>query len=291
MNLLPLSVTWNVDPGMFTVFGLEIRWYGLTWVLAIYLGIWLMRSVSQREHLNEKGSEYFIWAIALSMIVGSRLGHLLFYEFQVFIADPLMFFRFRDGGLASHGAALGILFGLWLFARRANLPYIWGMDRIALAVPIGGAAVRIGNLMNSEIYGGPTDLPWGFVFVRDGQTAPMHPTQIYEALAYVVLFVLLWWLYFKRDAGRKMPGMMIGVMLVGVFLSRFLIEFIKLPQEAFEENMALNMGQILSIPFILGGIVLVTWSIAHCRKDPSPADPMLKCRFYARGGVKKNTKK
>ena len=286
MNLLPLAITWDVDPGIFTIFGLEIRWYGLSWVAAIFLGIWLMNKVFKREHLNEKGFDYLSWCIALSLIVGARLGHLLFYDFQNFIADPLMFFRFRDGGLASHGAALGILFGLWLFTRRANLPYVWGLDRISLTVPVSGAAIRIGNLMNSEIYGGATDLPWGFIFVRDGQTVPMHPTQIYEALSYLALFGIMWWLYFRKDAGRKMPGLMIGVMLMWLFTARFLIEFIKLPQEAFEQNMAINMGQILSIPFILAGTALMVWSVVYHRRHPSPADPVLKSRFYVRNTSK-----
>jgi prolipoprotein diacylglyceryl transferase len=290
MSLLPLSVTWDVAPGIFTIFGLEVRWYGLTWVAAIFAGIWLMNKIFKREQLNEKALDHITWSIALSMIVGSRLGHLLFYDFQNFIADPSVFFRFRDGGLASHGAALGILFGLWLFARKAKLPYVWALDRISLAVPIGGAAIRIGNLMNSEIYGPPTDLPWGFIFVRDGQSVPMHPTQIYEALCYLLLFGILWWLYFGKDAGRKMPGMMIGVMLTGVFASRFLIEFIKLPQEAFEENMALNMGQILSIPFILAGLALIVWSVANHKKNPDPADPVRRSFYYVKNQPKATAK-
>lgn len=291
MNLLPLYVTWNVDPGMFSIFGLEVRWYGLTWVLAIFIGIWLMNKVFKREHLNEKALDYITWSVALSMIIGSRLGHLLFYDFQSFISDSLMFFKFRQGGFASHGAALGILFGLWLFSRRANLPYVWGLDRISLAVPIGGAAIRLGNLMNSEIYGGPTDLSWGFIFVRDGQTVPMHPTQIYEALSYLVLFAVMWYLYFRRDAGRKMPGLMIGVMLVWLFTARFLIEFVKLPQVGFEENMAINMGQILSIPFILAGIALIVWSVIQHKKNPHPADPVLNSRFYIKNEPKVKKKK
>jgi prolipoprotein diacylglyceryl transferase len=286
MSLLPLSVTWNVDPGMFTIFGLEVRWYGLTWAAAIFIGIWLMNKVFKREQLNEKAIDYITWSVAVSMIVGSRLGHLLFYDFQNFISDPSVFFRFREGGFASHGAALGILFGLWLFSLKSKLPYIWGVDRIALAVPIGGAAIRIGNLMNSEIYGGPTDLPWGFIFTRTGETVPMHPTQIYEALSYLVLFGIMWWLYFKQDAGRKMPGLMIGVMLVWLFTARFLIEFIKLPQEAFEENMAINMGQILSIPFILAGLALIVWSVVYRRRHPNPADPVRRSFYYVKNQPK-----
>jgi prolipoprotein diacylglyceryl transferase len=291
MNLLPLFVRWDVDPAMFSIFWLDIRWYGLSWVIAIFLGIWLMGKVFQREHLNEKAMDYISWSVALSMIVGSRLGHLLFYDFSAFMSNPLIFFAFRQGGFASHGAALGILFGIWLFTRRANLPYIWGLDRISLTVPVSGAAIRMGNLMNSEIYGGPTDLPWGVIFVRDGQTVPMHPTQIYEALSYLVLFGVMWYLYFGRDAARRMPGMMIGVMLVWLFAARFLIEFIKLPQVGFEESMAINMGQILSIPFIVAGIALIIWSIYTHRKHPNPADPVLLSRFYVRNQPKQKAKK
>jgi prolipoprotein diacylglyceryl transferase len=290
MNLSPLSVVWDVNPAIFSVFGLEIRWYALTWIAAIVIGYQLFKRIMKREQLTEAALDYFAVAIAVSMIVGSRLGHLLFYEFQNFIANPLVFFRFRDGGLASHGAALGILFGLWLFARKARLPYMWGLDRIALAVPIGGAAIRIGNLINSEIYGPPTDLPWGFIFTRSGETVPMHPTQIYEALAYLVLFGIMWWLYFQKDAGRKMPGMMIGVMLLWLFTARFLIEFIKLPQEAFEENMVLNMGQILSLPFMAAGVALIVWSVINHRKNPDPADPVQRSRYYIKNQPKTKKK-
>jgi prolipoprotein diacylglyceryl transferase len=290
MNLLPLFVDWNVSPAMFTIFGFELRWYALTWIAAIVIGYWLFQKMMKREQLSEPALDYFAFAIAISMIVGSRLGHLVFYEFQNFIREPWIFFYFRQGGMASHGAALGILFGLWLFARKAKLPYMWGLDRIALAVPIGGAAIRIGNLINSEIYGPPTDLPWGFIFRRAGETSPMHPTQIYEALAYLALFGIMWWLYFKKDAGRKMPGMMIGVMLVWLFTARFLIEFIKLPQEAFEANMALNMGQILSLPFMAAGAALIVWSVVNHRKNPDPADPVLRSRYYIKNQPKAKKK-
>lgn len=134
------------------------------------------------------------------------------------------------------------------------MPYIWSLDRISIAVAISGVAVRLGNLMNSEIYGTVTSLPWGFIFVRDGETLPKHPTQIYEALCYLVLFIILWWMYYKKDTARRRPGLMFGFFLIVLFGTRFLIEFIKNPQEDFEVNMLLNMGQLLSIPFILTGI-------------------------------------
>ena len=150
------------------------------------------------------------------------------------------------------------------------MPYIWSLDRISIAVAISGVAVRLGNLMNSEIYGTVTSLPWGFIFVRDGETLPKHPTQIYEALCYLVLFIILWWMYYKKDTARRRPGLMFGFFLIVLFGTRFLIEFIKKPQEDFEVNMLLNMGQLLSIPFILTGIVILWCALRKPPLDPAP---------------------
>ena len=291
MNLLPLSVTWNADPAIFSIGGFEIRWYALSWILAIVIGHEIFKRIMKREGLTEKALDYFSITLVVCMVLGSRLGHLLFYDFQGFIKEPWMFFYFRQGGFASHGAALGILLCLWIFSRKAKLPYMWGLDRVSIVVPVGGAAIRIGNLMNSEIYGGPTDLPWGFIFARDGQTVPMHPTQIYEALAYLALFGVMWYLYFKKDTARKQPGLMIGVMLTWLFTARFLIEYVKWNQVAFEETMALNMGQILSLPFMLAGIALIVWSVVNRRKHPDPADPVRNSFYYYKGQPKPKKKK
>ncbi|MDL2230213.1 prolipoprotein diacylglyceryl transferase [Alistipes sp. OttesenSCG-928-L06] len=290
MNLLPLAITWDVNPAIFTIFGLEIRWYALSWILAIVIGYQIFQRIMKREQLAESALDYFSVALVVCMILGSRLGHLLFYDFQNFIKAPWIFFYFRQGGFASHGAALGILLSLWFFARKAKLPYMWGLDRVAIVVPIGGAAIRIGNLMNSEIYGSVTDLPWGFIFARNGETLPMHPTQIYEALAYLALFFVMWYMYFKKDVARKQPGLMIGVMLVWLFLARFGIETIKWNQVAFEEGMALNMGQILSIPFIAAGIALIVWSFANRKKHPEPVDPVKNSFFYIKNQPKPKKK-
>ena len=170
---------------------------------------------------------------------------------------------FRDGGMASHGAAIGLLIGLWLFSRKNKLPYVWSLDRIMIAVGIGGAVVRLGNLFNSEIFGMATTLPWGFEFVRSAKwvnefaPAAVHPTQIYEALCYLATFGLLCWLYYAKDMARRRPGILFGIGLIGIFLTRFFIEFIKTEQEAFERGWLLDMGQWLSIPFILLGIYMI----------------------------------
>lgn len=255
------AITWNVDPTFFTLFGLDIRYYGVLWAVAFMLGIYYFTKFCKHEGLPDKLVDSMFWCATILAIVGARLGHCLFYEPEVYLADPLRILNIREGGMASHGAAIGFLLGLTIFAIANKMPWWWGADRIMIPVAIGGAGVRIGNLMNSEIYGGPTDLPWGFIFQRAGETQPMHPTQIYEALCYILVFLILLWLYFKRDAGRKHPGLMFGVGLIGIFVARFVIEYIKNDQVGFEEGMrsaiGMNMGQLLSIPFVVIGIVLV----------------------------------
>lgn len=251
------AIVWNVDPVAFSIFGLEIRYYGIFWALAFIAGIYFFTNFVRREKLPEKLVDSLFWCATLLGILGARLGHCLFYEPEVYLVEPLRILNIREGGMASHGAALGFLLGLVIFSRMNKISFWWAADRIMIPVAIGGAGVRLGNLMNSEIYGCQTDLPWGFIFQRNGETVAMHPTQIYEALFYILVFVVLLWLYYKRDAGRKHPSLLFGVGLVGIFLSRFLLEFIKNDQVAFEANMALNMGQLLSIPFVIVGIIFI----------------------------------
>ncbi|MBR5830357.1 MAG: prolipoprotein diacylglyceryl transferase, partial [Tidjanibacter sp.] len=231
-----LSVVWDVNPIAFSLFGLEIRWYGIFWALAFILGIYFFTNFVRREKLPEKLVDSLFWYATILGILGARLGHCLFYEPEVYLADPLRILNIREGGMASHGAAIGFLLGLLLFAWRNKMPFWWAADRIMIPVAIGGAGVRFGNLMNSEIYGAVTDLPWGFIFVRNGEVLPMHPTQIYEALFYIAVFVVLVLLYYKGDVGRKHPALMFGVGLIGIFLSRFFLEFIKNDQVAFEAD-------------------------------------------------------
>lgn len=265
-----LSVVWDVDPVFFRIFGLEIRYYGLTWALAFVFGMLFFNNFIKREKLSPKILDSIIVYGALATILGARLGHCLFYDPVEYLSKPWKILYIWEGGLASHGAAIGLLIGLWLFSRKNRLPYLWSLDRIMVPVTIGGAFVRLGNLMNSEIYGRATDLPWGFEFVMDHHWAlpagtGAHPTQIYEALCYMLTFAVLVWLYYRRDEGRKRPGVMFGVGLIGVFLSRFFIEYIKNPQVKFESNMSLLMGQWLSIPFILAGI----WMIIRAYRRPA----------------------
>ncbi len=264
-----MAVTWDVDPVLFRVGSFEVMWYGLSWALALAVGGYYFAWFIQREKLNPDLNNIFWWG-AIVTVVGARLGHCLFYDPVHYLTHPVELLYFRQGGMASHGAAIGLLLGLWAFARHYKLPFIWIFDRIMIPVTLGGAIVRLGNLINSEIYGHTTDLPWGFIFVRAGETLPKHPTQIYEALCYLVTFAVLVWLYYKKDMAARRPGLLFGVGLIGIFLSRFLLEFIKNPQIAAEQTMLLNIGQILSIPFVVAGVLMVAWPYTKYKLNPSP---------------------
>lgn len=261
-----LYIVWDVDPTMFTIGSFELRYYGLMWVLALLLGERIMSVFASREGYSPKIIETgFVWII-LGAILGARIGHCLFYEFDYYITKPwAMLTEIRNGGMASHGSAIGMLLGMWITSRKCKMPYIWWLDRLMIPVAIGGMFVRLGNLLNSEIVGSPTTLPWGFKFMRlrenwglsaDAVVA-QHPTQLYEAICYLITFFVLVWLYFKKDMARRKSGVMFGVGVLGIFLTRFFIELVKLDQEEFEAGMLLNMGQLLSIPFI----VMAIWCI------------------------------
>ncbi len=273
-----LVVIWDFDPVMFTLGSLEIRYYGLMWALALLLGGWFFGNFCKREHLNpELADSIFVYG-ALATVIGARLGHCLFYEPGYYLSQPwTIITEIRNGGMASHGAAIGLLIGLWLFSRKNKMPYIWSLDRIMIPVGIGGAIVRLGNLFNSEIIGCVTDVPWAFKFVRlfpgvaIENIPAQHPTQLYEALCYIATFALLAYLYYAKDLGRRRPGLLFGIGLQGIFLTRFCIEFIKLEQEAFEKGMLLDMGQILSIPFILLGIYIIYRALSKPAVDVSDA--------------------
>ena len=269
-SILPLVVTWDVNPALFHLGSFEVRYYGVLWAVALGISAYIFHHIMIREGLSEKTFDSVFWFGVISTVLGSRLGHCLFYDPGYYLTHPVEILDIRQGGMASHGAAVGLLIGLWLFSRKNKLPYIWSLDRISIVVAISGVAVRLGNLMNSEIYGTVTSLPWGFIFVRDGETLPKHPTQIYEALCYLVLFVILLWMYYKKDLARRRPGVMFGFFLIILFGTRFLIEFIKNPQVDFEQHMVLNMGQLLSIPFIVAGVVILWRAVKQAPLTPSP---------------------
>ena len=293
-------ITWNVDPVLVDLGVLQIRWYGLLWALGFLIGYYVMQRMYRKEKMTEDSMYSLLMYMLISTIIGARLGHCLFYQPEEYLAHPLDILKVWEGGLASHGGAIGILIGLWLYVRSYNkskkkkdekqrITYIWILDRIVVAVCLVGALIRVGNVMNHEIYGTPTSLPWGFVFLRgaeqfcgtfDNYTAcnawdapcppsewlPCHPTGLYEAFFCLVAMGILLWMYYKRDLGNRQPGLMFGTFLVIIFGSRILIEFLKNVQVDFERDMVFDMGQWLSIPFVLVGIGMIVWSFVQRKK-------------------------
>lgn len=253
-------IPWDVDPEIFSIGRFAVRWYGLLFASSFLFGYIIFRRIFKNEGLGEDVLDKLTIYMAIGTIAGARLGHCLFYEPAYYLANPLEILAVWHGGLASHGAAIGILLALWLFVRKVKKPYMWILDRIVIVVALAGFFIRTGNLMNSEIYGIETTLPWGFVFLRNGESAPKHPTQIYEALAYLGVFILLFRLYWRRK-GEFTHGILFSLFLILVFAFRFFVEYVKEDQVAFEAGMKLNMGQWLSIPFVISGLVLLWLSI------------------------------
>ncbi len=285
-----LSVVWNQDPVFFSIGSFDIRYYGLSWMLCFLVSMLLFMNFVKREGYSDKIFDSIFWFGTLSTIIGARLGHCFFYEPAHYLAHPIEIFYLRQGGLASHGAAVGLLLGLWMFSRKNRMPYLWSLDRIMIAVTVAGALVRLGNLMNSEIYGTETSLPWGFIFVRAGETVPKHPTQIYEALCYLVGFAILAWLYYRKDEARRRPGLLFGLGLIMVFASRFFIEFVKNPQVEFEKSMTLDMGQWLSVPFVVAGAVFVVMALRRPALTPKPIEMIAKQLPKTKGDAKRKKK-
>ncbi|HEX2922228.1 MAG TPA: prolipoprotein diacylglyceryl transferase [Bacteroidales bacterium] len=257
LNIIP----WDVNPEIFRIGStLAVRWYGLLFASSFLFGYIIMNRIFKNENLGEAVLDRLTIYMALGTIIGARLGHCLFYEPGYYLRNPLEIIAIWKGGLASHGAGIGILLAMWLFVRKEKRDFAWIMDRIAIVVALSGFFIRMGNLMNSEIYGVETTVPWGFVFLRNNEVAPKHPTQIYEGLAYLLVFFLLFRIYWAKK-GEYIQGLLISLFLILVFTTRFFVEFIKEDQVAFEATMKLNMGQLLSIPFILMGIIGLIWSM------------------------------
>lgn len=257
MTSLLAFIHWNASPEIFHVGSLSVRWYGLLFATGFLMGYYMVERMFHYEKLNVKWLESLFIYMIVATIIGARLGHVIFYSWDYYSQHPVEIIKVWHGGLASHGGTIGIFIALIIWSKKVSKrSVLWIIDRVVVPTALVAAMIRTGNLMNSEIYGVQTDLPWGFIFERNDETIPKHPTQIYEALAYLLTFAVGLYLYWKTDS-RKKEGLIAGVFFTMVFLSRFLIEFIKEDQEAFEAGMTLNMGQWLSIPFVLGGIYLI----------------------------------
>ncbi|MBH8557568.1 prolipoprotein diacylglyceryl transferase [Hymenobacter negativus] len=300
------AILWNVNPIIAHLGPVTLRWYGLFFMLPFVVGTFILTHIYRSERVSPQWVDVITIYMLIGTIVGARLGHMLFYDFDELMKDPMVVFKIWQGGLASHGATIGILFACWLFARNNKFDYLWVLDRIVIVVALGGACIRTGNLMNSEIVGKPSSAPWAFTFPRDtehllpatqplpvgaelvdrvaqpngtyaypihaaGQpvtadtlmAVPRHPTQIYEALFCIFLLILLYSMW-NRTKEHTPRGQLFGLFVVLLFIQRFLGEYLKENQVAFENGHMFNQGQLLSIPLIFIGI----WVLWRAGKDP-----------------------
>lgn len=249
-------IPWDVNPEIFRIGSFAVRWYGLLFASSFLIGYFILLRIFKNENLSDALLDKLTMYMALGVIIGARLGHCLIYEPEYYLSKPIEILKVWKGGLASHGGAAGILIAVGIFAYKEKKGYFWTLDRVAIVVALAGFFIRMGNLMNSEIYGVETTLPWGFVFLRNNETAPKHPTQIYEGLANLMIFFLLFRLYWRKK-GEHIEGLLISLICILIFGARFFIEFLKEDQVTKEAGMILNLGQKYSIPlFILGCIGL-----------------------------------
>ena len=260
MNILAF-IHWNVSPEIFSLGPIHVRWYGLLFAIGFLFGYNHGEKMFKHENIDLKWLESLFIYLIVATVVGARLGHVFFYGWDYYSQNLHEIPFVWQGGLASHGGVLGIIVAMFIWSKKVSKRSIlWVLDRVVVPSILVAALIRLGNLMNSEIYGVQTSVPWGFIFERNQETVPKHPTQIYEALAYLVTFAVIQYMYWKTKA-KDLQGMLVGVFFIMVFTARFFVEFIKEDQEAFEAGMALNMGQWLSIPFVVAGVVLIIRAI------------------------------
>jgi phosphatidylglycerol---prolipoprotein diacylglyceryl transferase len=251
-----MLIHWNYGPEIFSLGPLHLRWYGLMFLTGFSIGFQLMKKVCVWENKDVEKLDQLLFYIFLGTLIGARLGHCLFYDFTYYSEHPLEIFAVWQGGLASHGGGTGVIIALYLFSRKnPEFSLWWLLDRIAVFTVMTGGFIRIGNLMNSEILGKPTDGSWGVVFERV-DLIPRHPAMIYESICYFLIFAVTYKVYLKFKE-KTPPGLLFGLVISMIMSCRFAIEFFKEPQSAFEKDMFINMGQILSLPFIALGIYLV----------------------------------
>ena len=263
MSLVDCAIVWDPSVSLFTIFGFGIRYYSLCWVIGLLGAYLIVQKLYRKGGVSEELFDPLFMYCFIGILVGARLGHCLFYQPDYYLSHPIeMLLPIRntaDGwifsgyeGLASHGGVIGVIVALILYTRKTKLTMVWTLDNIAVAAPFFSAMVRIGNFMNSEIIGTETNLPWGVIFVQAGETVPHHPAQLYEAIAYAIIF-LFGLLLYKKYKARTGTGLFMGYCLFTIFTFRFFVEFIKENQVAFEDGMTLIMGQWLSIPLIITG--------------------------------------
>jgi len=269
-------IYWNVNPEIINVFGISIRYYGLLFVGGLILSILILGKIFRLENIPPEYLEKLSLYGMIGILIGARLGHCLFYEPSYYLAHPLEMilpiqqlpgggYKFSGyQGLASHGGVIGVITALIIYHRKTKQSMLKTVDLVSIVAPLAGCFIRLGNLMNSEIIGLPATKPWAFVFARV-DNIPRHPAQLYEAIAYFLIFLTMFFLY-KKWREKLQNGFFFGLALTLVFVARFLLEFIKENQVGFEENLTINMGQILSIPYILVGVAFMIYGLNRTSK-------------------------
>lgn len=252
---------WNVDPVLLALGPITIHWYGALFASSIFAGLYYMKWIYQQEKQNVESLDNLLIYVVVGIIVGARLGHCVFYDPDYYFANPLKILAIWEGGLASHGGGLGAIIGTYFYAKKSPFSFIWLLDRLAIATALFGIFVRSANFVNAEILGKPSDVPWAIIFERIDNIA-RHPAQLYEAIAYALIFITLTIVYRVTNA-KQHQGMLLGLFLIMTFTARFIIEFFKQQQAAYSIEVSINTGQMLSIPFFIVGIVLVIWSMKN----------------------------
>lgn len=264
-------IIWNADPVLLNFGPFQVRWYGLAFAIGFFIGYKIVERMFRHEGAPERWLGILLAYLIAGTIIGARLGHVFFYEWEYYKHHLTDIPKIWEGGLASHGGTIAIIIAMFIFSWTVSKkPASWVFDKVVIPIALVGGLIRLGNLMNSEIYGDVTDLPWGFVFVSRGEMLPKHPTQIYEAACYFALFAFMMWMYWKKNLEER-PWLITGVFFLGIFIPRFLIEYIKEVQVEWEANYLIptygvNMGQLLSIPFILLGLFLVVYALNRPRQ-------------------------
>jgi len=272
-------INWNIDPEIVHLFGISLRYYGVLFVGGLVLCIYILKWIFKNEDIPLTNLDKLSIYGMIGIFAGARLGHCLFYDPSYYFSHPLEMLlpiqRSAEGGytftgysgLASHGGAIGLIIALIIYAKRTKESLIKTIDLIAVVAPLGACFIRLANLMNSEIIGIPTNVPWAFVFVRE-DNLPRHPAQLYEAISYLLIFGLMFYLY-KTKRDKLQHGYFFGLSITLIFVARFFIEFIKEKQVPFEEQMNYDMGQLLSIPFIVAGIGFIIYGRMKSNKKNS----------------------
>ena len=255
------TIVWDMNPeifpSLFENLPLHPRWYGILFAIAFMAGFKIEEKIFAKEKLNPEWVDSLFLTVLIGTILGARLGHVFFYGWEYYSQHPGDIIKIWEGGLASHGAVIGVILSLWFWSKRVSKKsWLWILDRTVLAMAFGGSLVRLGNFFNSEIVGIPSDMPWAVDFVLLGDGIPRHPAQLYESIAYMITFIVLYQGYWKYGKGKN-QGFLFGTFMVLVFGFRFIVEFFKENQEAFEASMTLNMGQWLSIPVVLTGLYFI----------------------------------